>query len=174
MTLQCAGLTIEDELYDYEEAKKILVGPVVSYDFIACFLGKKLGYGCYRAVYDYNLSEKKRPLVLKIEPGFTNCNVTEAAIWNEVYWFQNELAWVKDWFAPVEWISPNGKVLCMHKTEPRPAKKRPTKVPHFLSDIKDENFGWIGNKFVCHDYGQLWNITHYHKRFKPATWIKHD
>ncbi len=168
--LKSSELVIEDNLYDMEETRKILASPVLSYDFIVSFVGKKIGSGCYRSVYDYNLG-KKNEFVLKLEPGFSGCNPNEAQIWNEISYFTKNLEWVKDWFAPVEWISANGKVLCMQKTIPYHKKlKHPDKIPSFLSDVKIDNFGWIGNRFVCHDYGQIWNLTSYPKKFKKATW----
>lgn len=163
------GLSIDDELFSAEESQKILSNPAVAYDLVAIMMGKKLGSGCYRAVYECNAYPTSK-YVIKIEPGSSSCNVVEAAVWNEVKWFTGEMEWVKKWFAPVEWISPNGKILCMHKTIQKPNKKKPDKVPTFLSDIKEENFGWIGNNYVCHDYGQLWNLTKYNKGFKKAKW----
>ena len=161
---------IEDNLFNMDEARKILASPVLSYDFIAAFLGKKLGSGCYRSVYDYNLGRDK-DYVIKIEPGFSNCNHNEAQTWSEVSYFTGKLEWVKKWFAPVKWISPNGKVLCMEKTIPEHKKlKRPDMVPAFLNDFKYDNFGWIGNDFVCHDYGQLWNMTNYTSKKIKVNW----
>lgn len=162
-------LTIPDELFDREEVNKLLVNPTVPYDFFATFLGSKINSGTYRAVYNYNLGRKNQ-YVLKIEPGFTSCNAIEASVWAEVKYFTNKLEWVKKWFAPVEWISPNGKILCMQKTEEKPNKKRPTEIPSFLSDVKPENYGWIGNNFVCHDYGHLWGVTNFKKQFKKVNW----
>ncbi len=76
--------------------------------------GKKIGFGVFRCVYDYNLDDR---YVVKIEPLNTNCNVVEYMLWNEIKGLINGLAWVKDWFAPVKWISPNGKILIMRKTK---------------------------------------------------------
>lgn len=80
------------------------------------------------------------------------------------------MEWVKDWFAPVKWISPNGRILVMRKTEEKPDKKRPDKVPDFLWDVKVDNFGWIGNNLVCHDYGQFYNMIDYKKKMKKVKW----
>lgn len=137
-------------------------------DILNSLLGRKLGYGVYRSVFDHQLNPKH---VIKLEPAAPFCNPTEYLIWQNVFWLQGDLKIrVKDWFAPVHWISPGGHVLCMSKTEPRPAKRRPAKIPSFLWDVKQENFGWIGNNFVCHDYGNIDSLVHYSKTFKDASY----
>jgi hypothetical protein len=35
----------------------------------------------------------------------------------------------------------------------RPLEKAPTHLPNFMTDLKPENFGRLGNRIVCHDYG---------------------
>lgn len=91
-------------------------------------------------------------------------------MWAQIEDLCGDLAWVKEWFAPVKWISPNGRVLIMKKTVEKPNKKRPERVPKFLWDVKWDNFGWIGNKFVCHDYGQFYNFMEYRKATRKIVW----
>jgi len=41
------------------------------------------------------------------------------------------------------------------KTQPlysRHEKHIPDKIPAFFTDVKPDNWGWIGNQLVCHDY----------------------
>jgi len=136
-------------------------------DLVLTMLGKKIGEGQTRTVYDYNLAPN---LGIKIETGNTLHNPSEYLVWDDVKYLSGELAWVKDWFAPIKWISPNGKLLLMEKTLPMYGKLRPDKVPDFFTDIKFENFPWIGKKFVCHDYGFLCRRLLYTKKFRKASW----
>jgi hypothetical protein len=163
---------IEDELLDSEQANAMLKIPAVGYDFVTSLCGEYLGSGQFRSVFDYALDDK---YVIKIEPKNTNCNTIEYMMYNEIQYLQGDLSWVKDWFAPVKWISPNGRLLVMRKTKPhtdKTKKKRPDKIPKFLWDVKEENFGWIGNNYVCHDYGQLYNLIEYSKRMIKIDWDK--
>ena len=107
--------------------------------------------------------------VIKIEPNSTECNMTEYMLWDEIRGLKNERAWVKEWFAPVIWMSPNGKILCMQKASEYPKNKkleRPKEIPAFFSDVKWDNFGWIGNRFVCFDYGFLYKFIKYEKKMQ--------
>jgi hypothetical protein len=153
-------MKLENNLNSTEEICTLTHLASVSSDLITCLVGEKIGSGCYRTVYEYNLDKK---YVIKIEPLNTNCNVTEYMLWNEIRGLTGNLAWVKDWFAPVKWISPNGRVLVMQRTKVDYKKEKPKKIPKFMWDVKEDNFGWIGNKFVCHDYGQFYNFISYSK-----------
>lgn len=142
----------------------------VNTDIILMLCGEKIGSGATRAVYEYNMNPKK--FVVKIEPlDINDCNLQEYLLWQEIKGLTGNLAWVKDWFAPVHYCSPNGKVLIMERTYP-PSQltgNLPKKVPEFMSDIKLQNFGWIGKKFVCHDYGFIYKFIKYEKKFKVVT-----
>lgn len=163
-------MKLEDELEDINRVAALLAVTPIVLDFVTSICGKHIASGAFRSVFDYNLDDK---YVVKIEPSNTNCNIVEYMIWDEVKGLCNNLEWVKKWFAPVKWISPNGKILVMRKTtesHKRHKKKLPEKVPEFLWDIKLDNFGWIGNDFVCHDYGQFYNMIHYPKKMVKAKW----
>lgn len=140
----------------------------VNSDLITMFLGQKIGSGSYRSVYEFNPNPQK--YVVKIEPLSTDCNSNEFLIWNEISWLKGELSCVKNWFAPVLWMSPNAKVLIMERTFEKSNLTRPDKIPDFMTDIKFENYGWIGNKFVCHDYGFLSRFIEYKKKLRKANW----
>ena len=114
-----------------------------------------------------NLDEK---YVIKIEPRNTNCNQVEYTLWEEIKGLTGDLAWVKDWFAPVKWISPNGRILLMQKTKEDFNKEYPEKIPKFMWDVKPDNFGWIGKNLVCHDYGQFYSFIEYSKKMKKVDW----
>lgn len=162
---------LENNLNSIEEVCTLSHLQDVNTDLILSLCGKKLGSGVYRAVYDYNFDDK---YVIKIEPRSTECNITEYMLWDEINGLTNDLAWVKGWFAPVLWMSPNGKILVMEKTSEFPKNKkleRPKSVPAFFTDLKRDNWGWIGNRFVCHDYGFLYKFIKYEKKMQK---IKKD
>lgn len=163
-------LKLEDNLSDLNRAKAMLDIPVIALDFITSICGEQIGAGVFRSVFFYNLDDK---YVVKVEPLNTSCNIVEHMIWDEVQGLTGRLEWVKNWFAPVKWISPSGRILVMQRTKSIPSRKKPDKVPSFLWDVKPDNFGWIGKNYVCHDYGQLYNMIHYPPKFKKAYWDKY-
>jgi hypothetical protein len=112
---------LENNLNSIEEVCNITHLQDVNTDLITTLLGNKLGQGRYRAVYQHNWDDK---WVIKVEPNSTNCNLTEYLLWDEVRGLCNNLEWVKEWFAPILWMSPNGKILCMQKTSEKPKNKK--------------------------------------------------
>lgn len=161
----------------FETAKSLIDSPHVGMDLIMCQLGPHIGSGTFRAVHESALDAK---YVFKVEFGHSRkdghdtgmnnsfCNIQEYLLWQEIEGLKGPLAWVKDWFAPVEWISPAGHVLCMQRTYEMPEKERPETMPEFLWDVKQSNFGWIGDKFVCHDYAHVHAFIHYRKRMRTV------
>lgn len=160
-------MRLEDNLNNVKEIADILDVAPVAIDLVTSIIGEDIGRGTYRAVYEYNLDDR---YVVKIEPENTSCNLIEYMIWDEVKGLMGESEWVKKWFAPVKWISPNGRILIMQKTHKRDNKVKPEKIPKFLWDVCERNFGWIGNNYVCHDYGQLYNMIAYPKAMKKIEW----
>lgn len=158
---------LEDNLLDFNRVNSMLQIPSVASDFVTSICGKFIGSGVYRSVFEYNLDSR---FVVKIEPRNTNCNIVEHMIWDEVRGLCNDMEWIKNWFAPVEWISQNGCILLMRKTTQVSNKERPEKVPKFFCDVHLNNFGWIGKNYVCHDYGQFYNMIEYKKGFKKIKW----
>jgi len=160
-------LKLEDNLLDADRTNSMLQIPTVASDFVTFLCGKFLGSGTFRSVFECNFDDR---FVVKVEPRNTNCNIVEYMIWEEVQYLKGNLAWVKDWFAPIEWISPNGRILIMRRTKDYPKRKKPEKIPKFLWDIKPNNFGWYKGNYVCHDYGQFYNFIEYKKGFKKIDW----
>lgn len=163
-------IRLQNNLNSIDEVHTITKLQDVNTDLITSLLGKKIDQGCYREVYQHNWDDD---WVIKVEVGSTDCNITEYMLWEEIRGLKNKFVWVKDWFAPVLWISPNGKILCMQKTSQDPKNKkleRPKEVPAFLSDVKWDNFGWIGNRFVCHDYGFLYKFIKYGNKMQKVKW----
>ena len=163
-------MRITDSLNSIPEVYGMHCNSGLFYDLASTILGSKLGEGAHRVVFNYNLDSK---YVIKAEVDDNVCNTAEWLMWNEISGLTGNLAWVKDWFAPVGWISPNGKLLTMRKTKPHVSgKERPKRIPSFLWDVKEDNFGWLGNKYVCHDYGQFYNFIAYPTRMVKAPWVK--
>lgn len=127
--------------------------------------GKLLGHGISRKVFACSQSPT---MVVKVED-------------DDGPWFQNIIEWetwrhVQDspearWFAPCHHISPNGRVMLMARTEPCPRTRLPDRLPKFLSDMKQDNFGLLRGRVVCHDYGTNVLFTYGQtKATKKAQW----
>lgn len=146
----------------------------VHLDAFNLFCGDRIGYGMSRQVFD---SPMLPDCVIKVE--------------KDSHRFQNVIEWetwqrVRDtaasrWFAACHWISPNGRVLIMEKTERPDPDAYPEKMPAFLSDFKRTNFGLSMMKdpktgkpakaLVCHDYGTHLMFEHgMTTRLKKAEW----
>lgn len=167
-------IRLENNLNSIKDLNAISQLESVNSDLIRMFIGKKVGEGCYRSVYEFNPNPNK--YVIKIEPLSTGCNYNEFLIWEEVSGLVGSLAWVKDWFAPILWMSPDAKISIQERTFDQ-SKVRgkvfdvpPKTVPSFFGDVKLDNFGWIGDKFVCHDYGFINRFIQYKKNFKKTKW----
>lgn len=159
-------MRLENNLNDIEQVWAIAKTQDVNTDLILSLCGKKIGSGSYRTVYEYNFDKS---YVIKIEHSNTECNVVEWMLWEEIKGLRGDLAWVKDWFAPVLWMSPNGKILVMKRTYEKPNKERPRKVPDFFTDLKRDNFGWLGSKFVAHDYGFVHRFIKYGSKMRTVS-----
>lgn len=129
-------------------------------------IGKKIGSGCYRDVYQCKLDYS---LVVKIEKDKGDFhNIREWQIWKEVEYTDNA-----KWFAPCVSISPDGKVLIQKKVEIGRKKDYPEKIPEFFTDIQVPNFGFIGKQLVCLDYGSTKIARSFNdKKLKKADWAK--
>lgn len=163
-------IRLSNRLNDIKELSAISQLESVNSDLIKMFIGKHIGSGYYRSVFEFNPRPDK--YVVKIEHNDTNCNTNEFLIWEEVSWLVGDLAWVKDWFAPILYMSPNGKILIQERTSMYGSggQEYPSEVPDFFSDVKLDNFGWLNKKFVCHDYGFINRFIKYNKRFRKAKW----
>lgn len=139
----------------------------VSLDLFDILLGKKIGYGSGREVYEHRLDSS---LVVKIETSAGSFqNIMESHMWHEV----SETPFAK-WFAPVVAISACGTVLVMKKAEPARKDEYPEKIPSFFTDRKYQNFGMIKGKFVCIDYGSTILTRGFTKKMEKAKWWSDD
>ena len=158
---------LDNNLNNIQDVALITSLADVNTDLITMNIGKFLGKGTYRTVYEYNMDSR---YVIKIEPDNTSCNLMEYTLWDEIQGLTGKLVWVKDWFAPVHYCSPNGKILIMERTIQNYSRTRPNVVPNFFTDVKSNNFGWLGKNFVCHDYGFIWRFIKYEKKFQKIEW----
>jgi hypothetical protein len=116
-------------------------------DLAFLFVGKMISYGQNRYVYEHEFDSS---LVLKYEPqGDEFQNVLEWRIWKAV----EESKTLGPWFAPCVALSPNGVWLIQKKIRIIPKEKYPKKIPDFIGDTSYLNFGMLGRRFVCCDYG---------------------
>lgn len=111
--------------------------------------GDLIGEGCSRKVYACPLLPD---CVIKVEEtvgGFENA--AEWLVWRNVAGTP-----AARWFAPCRWISQSGSILVMERTHPARLRDLPDRVPPWACvDLKPENWGLIGARAVCHDYGSL-------------------
>lgn len=140
----------------------------VSLDMFEMFCGELLGYGVARWVYVNWMDQKT---VVKIEPGSASFqNTLEWEAWD----YYKSTAFGKKWLAPCLHISPCGRILIQARTlAPPPKFVWPTRVPALLSDRKYKNYGMIGRRLVCHDYGmmhvRMGDLSN-QKRMQAAQW----
>jgi len=111
--------------------------------------GDLIGEGESRRVFECKI----RPdLVVKVEEADFRifANVIEQKLFDDT----KDIQAISKWLAPCEFLSPDGRILLQRKCDPVPSSfKLPDKVPEFLGDLKRENFGVLGKKLVCVDYG---------------------
>ena len=119
--------------------------------------GSLIGSGSCRDVYalpmrfEFRVGERSHwgAAVMKVATSSAGIsqNSHEFEIWDRVNWVED----LAPWFAPVWGSSDDGRVIVMQRAGPAPTP--PYKVPACLTDLKLENFGRIGTRFVAIDYG---------------------
>jgi len=114
-------------------------------------IGKKMGSGMHRTTYDCLLNGEWVVKVADDERMGRGANCLEYKIWQEIQYSDD----VGKFFAPCIDISEGGKYLIQEKVEKARKKDYPSKIPHFFTDVKYDNFGFLRGKFVCVDYGSL-------------------
>ncbi len=119
--------------------------PFHSIDLMRMLLGTKIGDGMFRAVFECDLIPNT---VIKVSNCETPANTIEFSVWQSVKSTPHA-----KWFAPCLHLSPEGNFLIQRKCRPLTDKdKLPKNIPGFFTDIKRENWGFIGKQLVCHDY----------------------
>lgn len=128
------------------------VGARTALQMADMLLGRKLGHGVGRTVYECRLD---RRMVVKLEErGGSYQNIIEWEAWKIL---KDEDA--GRWLAPCVSMSANGSVLIQHRTYPVSRGAYPKRMPVFLGDYKYGNYGALPDgRFVAHDYGSLTNL----------------
>lgn len=119
-------------------------------DYRDMLLGKYLGRGAYREVYVCGIDES---LVVKVARNWNGCQ-HNGMEW-EHYWDLKDVKGVGSWLCPVERISDDRSVLIMKRADPIGTERLPKKVPKFVTDIKEANFGWLDGRPVVIDYAYI-------------------
>lgn len=136
---------------DWRELKDYFRGTALSLEFLAFFVGGKIGKGVSRSVFEYRPCSSSH--VVKIEMGAHSFqNAMEWEAWDVL----RNTPFAKRWLAPCTQISECGSFLVQERTFPVGDNfKWPKKIPKVLVDRKRQNFGLLNGKLLCHDYGTL-------------------
>jgi len=127
--------------------------------------GKRLGFGCYREVFNFTGNDKY-VIKIAINDEGRSINLMEDYVWGEIQ--HSPLA---KWFAPVISVSHAGKYLLQRKIERFSNSQYPQKIPAFFTDTKYDNFGWLDEKrFVCCDFGSFNFFQNVSLKMKKADW----
>lgn len=128
------------------------LGPMVLNDLLRMHVGRPIGRGQYRDVFEH-LDHR---YVIKLENRSRSfCNVIEFELWHASAGTK-----LRRWLAPCIDISPNGGWLLQGRTTPLPGGKLPANVPSVLADLKPDNWGIYEGRVVCHDYGNNLTLDH--------------
>lgn len=137
------------------------ISSVVLKDFFNLMIGKHLGTGIARDVYECTIDKS---IVIKVEQNARSFqNIREWENWH--IWGYSGAA--KNWLAPCVNISPCGTILLQKRTTP--IITPPEYLPAFLTDRKLENFGIYEDRIVCHDYASI--ISSITNKKNKANWI---
>lgn len=132
-------------------------------DLLTLVCGEYLGAGCSRQVYWYNSDT-----VIKIEVGKGwHQNAKEWHVWESV----KNCEKLSPWFAPCIRMSDLCVYLLQARTQPvtlRELQREVPKVPVMFTDLKIGNWGRLGDRIVCHDYGSCL-ATEYGMSYKMKT-----
>lgn len=113
--------------------------------------GELIAKGLYRDVY---VLKSNPEYVVKIERDMSHAQFANVTEWRN-YIDAREWEWFANWLAPCEMINQTGQVLIQRRVTPGKRKDYPKYVPAMFTDLKLQNFGWIGDRFVCCDYSFL-------------------
>jgi hypothetical protein len=132
--------------------------------------GKQIGVGLYRDVY---VLKSNPNYVVKIERDMSTATFANVTEWRN-YINNKEWKWFAEWLAPCEMINTNGQVLIQRRVEHRKREDYPKYIPGVFTDLKLQNFGWIGDRFVCCDYSFIpfFFIKVGKSKMKYAKWRK--
>ena len=112
---------------------------------LSLFIGKKIGEGRDRSVYEFKFDPS---YVIKVDHSKRFANIIEWDIWNHV---SKQLPELAHFYAPCHSISKCGKMLIQVRTHPI-LKEIELNIPKFMWDNRLCNWGMMGHKAVIHDY----------------------
>lgn len=123
-------------------------------DFANMLVGKPLGSGMSREVYELEIDRTK---VVKIEGESGRFqNIIEWETWQAL----RDHKIVGKYLAPCYYISPCGIALIQARVQPlREEQVGKLKLPDLLGDFKLQNYGMFEGRVVCSDYGT--NLSFY-------------
>jgi hypothetical protein len=137
-------------------------------DVMTLTCGELLGSGVSRQVYLYVPNPTDTVIKLQTDTRFQNQR--EWAVLESV----KEAPELRKWFAPCICISDLGVWMLQERTTPvtlAELNRDVPKVPRFFTDLKAGNWGRIGKRYVCHDYGTaLTTENGLTTRLKVAKW----
>ncbi len=145
--------------------KKMEKNKMIEKELENFILGKQIGSGIHRIVYECLWDEA---LVVKvaIDDDARAVNLLEEKLWLEIAETP-----VAKWFTPVVGCSQAGKYLLERRVEKLPKEQYPKEIPHFFTDTKYSNFGWLkGKGFVCCDYGTFNIFKGLSTKMKSVEW----
>lgn len=127
--------------------------------------GKLISQGLNRDVYECKHDPN---WVVKIQRTQNFDNVIEWRLWNAFYDGTNYNEHLADCLT----ISESGLVLFQKRVTHGNIEDYPKKVPAYFTDFKIQNYGWIGERFVCCDYSNCLDMMTgiVPDRLKKADW----
>jgi len=135
----------------------------VSRDFLDVMCGKFLGRGAGRVVFQCQVAPE---YAVKIEADGSFQNIIEWEVWGKVMDTPHAR-----WFARCDSISHHGAVLVQELAVDLGVGQAPSRVPAYFTDLKTSNFGRIGRRVVCRDYGSNLLLQNgLTKRMRAANW----
>ncbi len=128
-------------------------------------IGRRIGVGAFRYVYELRYDNRYVIKVASDEDGRA-VNLLEWKVWCEV-----GSTPAGKWFADVVGVSGGGKYLVQKKVEMLPRHQYPKEIPHFFTDTKYSNFGYLeGKGFVCLDFGSFNMFRGISAKMRKADW----
>jgi hypothetical protein len=135
--------------------------PTPMYDFLreiqeefnGFMIGELLGSGKHRAVYAHPHNVN---WVIKVERPSDYAEFCNAVEWN--VWTRLADSEAGKWLAPCVKISRQGSIMIQTRCEVCPEDQLPKKVPAWMTDAHQGNWGMIDGRPVLFDYGFLYNM----------------
>lgn len=150
-----------------KQIMRLCVGKSVL-QIIPLICGERLGGGTYRDVF---VLKQNPDYVVKLERHAWQGNFANVTEWRN-YINNREWKWFSKWLAPCEMINETGEILIQRRIIHGRRKDYPKHIPVPFTDLKLQNFGWIGKQFVCCDYSfiPIFFVKVGGKKMKFAKW----